>query len=123
MRFWLNGKVVAYASARGVEFGSDVGQCLQRWLQMCQVLDEIVLGVVDEPGCGVTEDSQFVEGGGQLGSLADENVERWRNGLQRVGDRIPLASEGVGQPVEGADTGDEGVAFEHQGFPRRCRGE
>ncbi len=61
-----------------VEIRSDVCQRTDRRLQVLQVFHQVGLGVVDEPGGGVAEDTQFVECFGDARPLPDQHLQRGR---------------------------------------------
>src|SRR5581483_11675154 len=78
---------------------SYVGERADGRLQVLQVLDQVGLSVVDQPGGGVAERAQVVQGGRQARPLLDEYLEGGRYLAQRLGENVALSCECLGKPV------------------------
>ena len=94
-----------------VEIRPDVSERTDRRLEVFQVLDQIGARVVDQPGGGVAEHAQLVQGGDDAGALADQHIQRRRYLAQRFGDDVALSGQRAGQPVQSLYRGDEAAAL------------
>src|SRR5271165_7547583 len=88
---------------RRVKPRSDVGERADCRLQVFQILDQVGLSVVDQPGGGVAEHPQVIQSGGQAGPLLDKYLERGRYLAQRLGENVALSCECLGKPVQRLD--------------------
>ena len=91
MKAWPKGNAGAKIE-RMAEVGADVGERLERRLQVLQVrAPDRRLRVVDQPGRGVAERAELVQRGGELRPLLDQHVQRGRNLVQRPVDDVASA--------------------------------
>lgn len=95
----------------GVEVRSDVGKSTYRRPQVLQVLHQVGSGVVDQSGGGVAERPELVERRRDPRPLPDENIQRRRNLLQRLGDHVALAGQRTGEPIQCLDRRHQVVAL------------
>ena len=96
---------------RHAELRSDVGECFDGRLQVLEVLDQVGLSVVDQPGGGVAEHAQMIQGGRQARPLLDQHIERGRYLVQRIGENVALSGECGRKPVQRLDGVDDVVAL------------
>jgi hypothetical protein len=94
---------------RHAELRSDVGECFDGRLQVLEVLNQVVLSVVDQPGGGVAEHAQMIESGRQARSLLEQHIESGRYLAQRLGENVALSGECDRKPVQRPDGVDDVV--------------
>src|SRR5690606_34971028 len=68
---------------RGVDLRTDVGERTQRRFQVLEVGDQALLGVVHQTRYRVAEFAELAQGGGEVGALGEQHVERGRDSVQR----------------------------------------
>ena len=94
---------------RHAELRPDVGECFDGRLQVLEVLDQVVLSVVDQPGGGVAEHAQMIERGCQARPLLEQHIEGGRYLAQRISENVALSGECGRKPVQRLDGVDDVV--------------
>ena len=91
------------------QIGSDVGERLDRRLEVLEVGHQIVTGVIDQTGGGIAQLPELLQCGRQPGPLPDQHIQGWRNVRERAVDHIALLCECPGDPPQLLNSGDDVV--------------
>ena len=94
-----------------VDIGSDTSDRTDRRFQVFQISHQVGLSVVDQPGGGVAEHAQLVQGGRQARPLFIQHLQRGRYLAQCLGEDVTLVGEGGGKPVQRLDGRDDVLAL------------